>query len=124
MKNHSHDDEIRELLRQGDPAAGDPGLDADEATRMRRRILAEETERKAPSFRPIPALAAAATIVLVVLTGWQLLQTDVRPPTGEPEVETVVAPGPGESERRTRQIQFSTPWGTRIIWLLDSEFEV
>ncbi|MCH7781197.1 MAG: hypothetical protein IH848_10145 [Acidobacteria bacterium] len=121
-KQRPQRDEIRELLRQGDPAGNDRGLGADEAARMRRRIVTEATTRKAPLFRPIPALAAAAIIILVVATGWRFLRPEV--PAGPDGSKTAAVPGPAAPERRTRQVQFLTPGGTRIIWLLDSEFEV
>jgi hypothetical protein len=117
MKNERRPqrDEIRELLRQGDPLEADRGLGADELTRMRRRIVAEAATHRTRFFRPMPAFAAAAMVVLMLVIGWEFLRSEdpVTP------VESTA-----ESDRQTRQIQFSTPGGTRIIWLLDSEFEV
>jgi len=117
MTNHRRPqrDEIRELLRQGDPAGSDTALEADDVARMRRRIMAEAATHRTPFFRPMPTFATAAMVVLMLVIGWTFLRSDdpVTP------VESAI-----ESDRRTRQIQFSTPGGTRIIWLLDSEFEV
>jgi hypothetical protein len=91
---------------------------------MRRRIVAEAAARRAPVFRPFPALAASAAVVLLVAIGWSFLRPELPMPAPTAGAETAVAPATAESERRTRQVQFSTPGGTRVIWLLDSEFGV
>ena len=121
-KRRPQHDEIRELLRRGDPAGDGQGLDPEETARMRRRIVAEPATRRASVFRPLPAFAAAALVVLMVAVGWKVMRSELPPaPDG---TDSVTVPGPGDTGRRLRQVQFSTPGGTRIIWLLDSEFEV
>lgn len=97
---------LREILRRGDPARP---MAREEAERIRGAVLREA----ARSAGPEPArshwgmvIAMASAVVLAVGLGWGLFY--VRPE--EPE-ELV----------RSRQIQFETPGGTRIIWVLRPE---
>ncbi|HEY9420443.1 MAG TPA: hypothetical protein VIW92_03430 [Thermoanaerobaculia bacterium] len=60
-------------------------------------------EMRAPRKRPAPESTPAV-----------IADTAPAPPPEEPEVEATIA-------AETRQIQFSTPGGTRIIWVLTSD---
>ena len=97
---------LRDLLRQGDPARA---MTPEESDRIRRTVLREaarsETREPArPAFRWAPVLAMASTVALAVGLGWGLRE--------RPEVPVQ------EELARPRQIQFQTPGGTRIIWVL------
>lgn len=173
------DDRLRDLLRQGDPAAGEPGLSTEEVQAMRRAVLTAAPERR--RFGLIPALATGTAVALAVLLAVALWRggepqgiqppeeqvaavkpEPVRPPAPpaiveplaapepvkepvgkrqaapriappppslpEPEPPTVLAsvpetslPEPGLVEPRTREIQFLTPGGTRVIWVLTED---
>ena len=63
IKRRRQNDELLELLRRGDPAAGDRGLGAEETARLRRRVVSEASASKTPAFRPIPALAVLTVLV-------------------------------------------------------------
>ena len=162
------DRELRDLLRRGDPAAGDPGLDPLELGRMRRRILDAAARRPSVGLRLAWGTAGAVALLLVVLAGRGFLGPQ-RPGAGPREPGTAGlgsgAPGPGDDaaapaevvelpavprdlppqdmtaapaepeatavarvalrdERRARQIQFTAPGGTRIIWTLDPDFRL
>lgn len=100
---------LREILRSGDPARP---MTREETERIRGAVLREATR----SEDPAPArshwgmvLALASTVVLAVGLGWGLFQV-------KPE-----APAAQEALARPRQIQFETPGGTRIIWVLRPE---
>lgn len=155
-------DELRSILRKGDPAAGEPGLSPEEIQGMRRTVLSAVPEPRRRGWL-VPVLAgAAALIVAVVIFLWLTPSKEVvavRPPlplAGEGRGEgSVVAkttpplPSPAPQEREPpptprkkkvvhhepepvvvarveppatpaapHQIQFSTPGGTRIIWVL------
>ena len=171
MKNRN--DRLRDLLREGDPAAGDPGLSPEEVQAMRRTVLSAVPEPRRRGWL-VPALATAAALVLAaVLVLWRTAPETpdapdtpkpgpivaapmtpapaaepVRPapaPQPEPPVRIAVekpeerpeplavAPAvPALPEQQAvlpaapegqRQIQFSTPGGTRVIWMLNPATE-
>lgn len=101
----------QQLLRENDP--GDASMAPDIATRMREAVVRTgRATAAAPSVWPMRfALAAFACMVMMM----SILGTE-RSIATPPEA---VAPLAG-SERR--QIQFSTPGGTRIIWELNPGF--
>ena len=113
---------IRELLRRGDPGADgcDPGME--EVRQMRRKVLRAVPSPVLRALQPLPALAVSALVVLLVVLGWNLMRWETTAPVQEPEV--VAAPLGPQPQRRTRQIQFATPGGTRVVWILDSDFGV
>ena len=108
-------------LRDGDPLADTPALPPDEAQRIRRAILAAAGS-PAPTWRPRPILIAAtvaATLAGGVLMGRRLPHDEGvfgRPAAGG-DLQPVVEPP-------RRQVQFDTPGGTRIIWVIDPDFEL
>lgn len=182
-RSSERDARLRDLLRLGDPAAGEPGLSTEEIRAMRRAVLTAAPERR--RFGLIPALATGAAVGLAVLLAillWrggqrpgmqppdekvaavpaepvrppapiaeteppaapepseepvvkepvQERQTAPRvsppPPSQEPEPPVVLAsvpepslPEAGPVEPRTREIQFLTPGGTRVIWVLTED---
>jgi hypothetical protein len=176
----------RAVLREGDPARAEPGLDPLEVERMRRTVLAARPEpRRRHAVTPVWAasLAAAALILAiglvrtirveettpaVALSGPSPAPAAPAPPPARPvpprptpppavsslaprpEVRVARLPEPEPSEldaepdpglveevvlsasldsaaadgtagAQPRQVQFSTPGGTRIIWMLAPE---
>jgi hypothetical protein len=186
-RSSERDARLRDLLRQGDPAAGEPGLSTEEIHAMRRAVLTAAPERRRRGL--IPALATGAAVGLAVLLAvalWRGGEPQIQPPEekvaavtpepvrppappvvvepqapetpedttppqepavkkpvrkrhaaprvdpppvpGEPEPPVMLAsvpepslPEPRLEEPRTREIQFSTPGGTRIIWVLTDD---
>ncbi|HSN85873.1 MAG TPA: hypothetical protein VL025_03900 [Thermoanaerobaculia bacterium] len=97
---------FRDRLRQGDPARP---MAPEEAGRIRQIVLREAARGVAPEpeqrpFRWQFAAAMASAVALAVSLGWGLRE---RPEVTVPE-----------ELARPRQIQFETPGGTRIIWVL------
>lgn len=183
----NRNEKLREILRQGDPAAGEPGLSAEELQAMRRTVLNAVPERR--RFALIPALATGAAVALAVLLAvvlWRGEEQGTRPPEvkvavrpappvqpaappvtpgppaapepqppaepepaqepvrkrqaaprvapppppvlPEPEPLTELAsvsepsqPEPALEEPRGRHVEFSTPGGTRVIWVLTED---
>jgi type IV secretory pathway VirB10-like protein len=172
MNRQTRDERLRRMLREGDPAAGEPGLSPEELREMRRNVLNAIPERRS---RRLPAFvwAGAALAALAVLLGALVLRRNEVAPAPAPRVAAVVertertaatagtagtekaekteepvkaakkkpvrhrrrapaAPAPSvtsESPDRLasaapvepeepQQIQFSTPGGTRIIWVI------
>ncbi|HWM93533.1 MAG TPA: hypothetical protein VN493_22415 [Thermoanaerobaculia bacterium] len=175
--------DLRSILRKGDPAAGDPGLTAEEVRGMRRVVLSAVPEARRRGWL-VPALATAACMILATVIALSLWRPEPSPPwppspssptpsqgeggtaaqegvrgrpspgegvlgrsgrgdggegsgstkpvhpTPEPVViaraETPPAPPvpePPSVPAAQTQIQFSTPGGTRVIWLLNPATE-
>ncbi|HEX5714988.1 MAG TPA: hypothetical protein VF179_02440 [Thermoanaerobaculia bacterium] len=154
--------ELRSILRKGDPAAGEPGLTPEEVQGMRRAVLAAVPEPRRRGWL-VPAMVTAAALILAAVVALSLWQPDepsriaVRPPAVRPPLplagegsvvvveKTPPQPSPAPQEREPQpsprkkekvvqeepkpvvlaqaetpstQIQFSTPGGTRVIWVL------
>ncbi|HVL66851.1 MAG TPA: hypothetical protein VM364_06265 [Vicinamibacterales bacterium] len=101
----------RAILRQGDPAAA---LDPQAAARMRQAVVraAAADERRAPAWPMRLAFASFAGLVLTL----SVLGT--RPAHERP------GPAGVEAGAERRQIHFTTPGGTRIIWEINPEFRL
>jgi hypothetical protein len=107
---------LADILRAGDPAA-DSELSPMQVDAMRRRVLdaaGRPDVVRTPWHQP---LALATVIALAVAAGIEAgrhltLAGDIPEPESVRTVPT---------EHR-RQLQFSTPGGTRIIWVFDPEF--
>lgn len=114
--------DIKKLLEEGDPLRSEQPLSAVEAQVLRTAML--EAAVVAPRnivsawHRPL-----AVAVVLIVLIGLGGITSDraVTPAT-EPAGAADVTPAAENGERR--QIQFATPGGTRIIWILDPQFSL
>lgn len=113
--------ELKQILREGDPVAREPGLDAFHAQAMRQRVLlearAERAERAGFSratwwLRPVAVAGAlAACLIAGVSVGLRMNETQPIAPAA------VTAPA-------ERQLQFATPGGTRIIWTFHQEIDL
>ena len=112
--------DLRRILRDGDPARGPEheGLSAADAAVMRRRVLNATSHpdvARTPWQQP---LAVAAMIVLTMAAGvFAGLRFSANEAVSDP-------PGVSAPREAPRQLQFSTPGGTRIIWVFDPEFSV
>ena len=114
---------LADILRDGDPAA-DSELSTMQVDAMRRTVL-DAARRpdvvRTPWHQPLAMATMVAMVVLMVAAGivagrkWTIDVESVRP---QPET---VRPAPAEQRR---QLQFSTPGGTRIIWVFDPEFTI
>lgn len=109
----------RYCLRAEDPWRGDALTDLD-VRRMRHVVLA--AAHLEPRRLWMPRLLAAAMVALVCAGVWA-----VRQPAPAREVATDRPEGGRPTEARSsvvRQMQFSTPGGTRVIWVFDASFEM
>lgn len=83
---------LRDLLREGDPAAGDPGLSPEEVQGMRRTVLSAVPEPRRRGWL-VPALATAAALILAaVLVLWRTAPG--TPPEPGPVMAAPVTPAP------------------------------
>jgi hypothetical protein len=117
-------DVVTRALREGDPLSREAGLSAEDAAAMRRAIVAavdRQPSRAAAWPRPLMfAATLAATIVAGVLVRTRF--PSPRPAAVRSQVATPPAGGAAAPDVERRQLQFSTPGGTRIIWVFDPEF--
>jgi len=115
-------------LRDADRALGSD-VSPETAQRMRRAVLAAvpADTRAVPVWsRTFAATAAALTLVcvglLTALQGGKL--ADDRAARVEPTDAALVTAADDTPSTARQQLQFSTPGGTRIIWVFDPGFEV
>jgi hypothetical protein len=116
-------------LREADRAF-DAAIEPEDAQRLRRTVLAS-VRSGAPLAQlwPRAFAVAAATLVLVCATLLTALQRiEVAEPAAmkaKVQVEPAVgSAGDVEPPSDRQQLHFSTPGGTRIIWVFDPGFEV
>ena len=116
--------DVGKWLRDADPAAEEPGLSSVDAQVMRRAVIAATAEPRATSlFWPGPMLVA--TTIAVTLTAGVVIGRRLPPPRGVSSVRGLVSgasTGAAPQVSARRQLQFATPGGTRVIWVLDPEF--
>jgi len=115
---------VRDWLRSADPVVDEPPLSETDAQRLRRLVIAAGDERPT-SFAVWSRTSVAAVTLVVVLTvavgvsRWWSPTDDARAvPSGG---TAVTAPSSDASTRR--QLQFSTPGGTRVIWIFNADFK-
>ena len=106
-------EDIREGLRTTDPVAREPGLSMTEIQVMRRAIVAAGADRRHAGRLPWP-LALAGTLAFAVVLAF-FIGTVLVP------VRPVSSPPPATEQR---QLQFETPGGTRLVWVLNSQFDL
>jgi hypothetical protein len=155
-----NDERIHQILREGDPFAGEAGLSPEEIREMRRTVLNVLPDHPGRRVRLLPALALAGAAAVAVLIAVLTLhpgsgappkpappriaaapapvppapaaepapreEAKVRPrhhrrppaPRAPRTVEVVASLEPPKEPEGTplREIQFTTPGGTRILW--------
>ena len=104
----------RELLREADV---DESLPADQAQQIRQTAIAAAAAAVVPAS-VWPMRLAVASVALVMLLGGA---GDDRRGPGQSSETTGQAMTPVDERR---QLQFSTPGGTRIIWELNPNFSL
>jgi hypothetical protein len=100
-------------LRDADPVAAEPELLPEHVDGMRTRVMAARTTtpQRAPLFaHPAFLIAGLALLAVVAVLVGSL---------GQGRFATV--PPAAASASARRQIQFETPGGTHIIWVLDPD---
>jgi hypothetical protein len=115
---------LRAALRAGDPAADGSALDSD---RLRRRLRSAGEERaRRPAWGPwLPIAAVAASLAVLWLVVAPFRQTPPRsaPVRAASGAETEFATETVASGGELRQMQFETPGGTRIIWVMPAHLD-
>ncbi len=109
--------ELSRRLHEGDPLAGDPGLDRAERQAMRRAILEQVSEDSPGWWRQFPlALGVAALMAMALGAAWW--------PSATEEPATSATPrGEASASQENRTILFETPGGTPVVWVLNPNFD-
>jgi hypothetical protein len=118
--------DLRTQLRDALDEHDDERLPVDEVAAMRRTIVAsvrtDQEDHRAQSW--LQPFAVAATVVGMIAAGIAAGQRF----EARPAVTGVTAAGgddhPGAAPEGARQLQFSTPGGTRIIWIFNSDLDL
>lgn len=130
------DHAVRSALREGDPAADGRQPTPDEVARLRTRVLdaAHDAERERARLLDPPCLpesgrrwspaAVAAALVLLAIAATVALRFEPGE-RWERAGRLGTADGAGDAGETAdpagRQIQFTTPGGTRVVWMLYPE---
>jgi hypothetical protein len=132
MTRHIPEEVLSQLLRRHDPLRGDPGLSALQAAEMRRAVVTAVPERSTGWWPQLsPALSVAVLLAVALAVAWFPSATEQVPPLPVPMGETTVdsqtpSAGPGSYDSgnalENRKIQFETPGGTLVVWILDPNF--
>jgi hypothetical protein len=112
--------DVRRWLRDADPIAEEPALSFADVQRIRRRVVSD-AGRPRPAWWPRPLVVGATvatTLAVGVILGQQLQRDRALRQT-----ETV-GDWPIRVEPPRRQVQFATPGGTRIVWVIDPDFDL
>jgi len=122
------DDELRTLLREGDPGRDADDIDATEIARVRRRVVAAVSEipqRRRTGFRFVLAFAVLLVVAVVsVRLARRSSSESVRDVTVATTTAEPTTPARKSDEPHVRRVEMSTPGGTRIVWTLDPDFEL
>jgi hypothetical protein len=107
---------VAEWLREGDPIAGERDLSDVDARRIRQVVLAHrEPDRAGVLWRGVAVLASIALVVGALGTWLRDARGAGAPArSAGPGVVTPLEPPP-------RQVQFVTPRGTRVVWVLQAD---
>jgi hypothetical protein len=102
--------DLRSRLTQDDPLLREGDLSGAESRRLREQILTAKPAAGSVQSRLVLPIAAML-LFIAVGSGW-LVRTSVPARVLE------------SSQARTRQLQFSTAGGTRVIWTFNDNFEL
>jgi hypothetical protein len=114
--------DLRKRLTEGDPAAREPGMSDGDVQAMRRTVLAEARVQPEPAASWPRALPLAAALAACLMVGIGIgvrvrLSDDAVAPSVTPRLVTPV-------RDFGRQLQMTSPGGTRIIWTFHQELSL
>jgi hypothetical protein len=113
--------DIRDRLRAADPLLTDPALSVDDVARMRRTVL--DAVVQPPHDARLhwkKVLPIAAAVALIAGAGVDAARRASR----QAAIPAPLVSSPVTAEGAKRQLHFSTPGGTRIIWTIDPAFHL
>jgi hypothetical protein len=105
---------LKTLLRATDPLAHEKGLSEAEVRMLRQKVV---LAAMAPRSGWWPGTVAVAGSVIVALVVGAIAGIRLAPGISE-------SPRPTVSAQQSRQLQFETPGGTRVVWVLNPELDL
>ena len=118
--------DLSTLLKDADPVAREASLSPEDALRMRREMLAAlpVSVDVRPVWRRPLTFAAAAALMMTVITVAGHRTGSVQSSDEAPGPSPAPSDGGSSGSIATRQLQFATPGGTRIIWIFDENLRL
>lgn len=113
--------ELRDWLKDADPVVNEPQLPDADAQRMRRLIVAAGESRRSSFVEWTRGSWAAATVVIAVTIALSVSRW--MRPAEDGIRDTAAVPGIAPEAVTRRQVQLTTPGGTRVIWVFNAEFK-
>ena len=112
--------DIRSWLKEGDPLKIEPALAPGDVRAIRRAVITEAGGGHPVSrWWPGP-LATAAMLAAAIVAGVNIGRELPARPIAGPGATAAAGERPQEIERR--QVLFTTPGGTHIVWVFNSDF--
>lgn len=111
--------DLRQQLRDADPIRTEGGMSAVDVARVRMALLDVQLERATTSWLAFASVAAG--LVCVVTAGVWSVERGSRVTASNPPSFATAEP---EAEGVRRQVYFSTPGGTRVVWQFNPAFEL
>ena len=102
------------LLRASDPLAREEGLSEAEVQTLRQKVVLAAVERRSGWW---PGAVAVAGSVMVALVVGVLAGIRLAPNISE-------FPQPAVIAQESRQLQFETAGGTRVVWVLNPALDL
>ena len=112
---------LRTWLRDGDPVAHEPPLSSDQVEWMRHVVLTTKPPRRIGPW--VMRIAVASAFGLVAGAGIWWNATAPQQTSSHIDAANSASAAPATPGER-RQLQVTTPGGTRVIWVFDSNFEM
>ena len=111
--------DIGRRLRSADPLVREAGLSTEAFRAMRQTIVAAAREASGRRNALLPMVVATAVALTLAAAATLEHYWPGSDDSGRvPSLDT-----PSSAQGTTRQLQFATPGGTRVIWVFDSKFQ-
>jgi hypothetical protein len=117
--------DLTRLLRDADPVREEEGLAPADLQTMRRVVLAAVVEPAPPVLfwhQPLKVAFALVLTIVVGIVGGRLMVDREAGSSGTVSAANAGSSGSIGGDRL--QLQFSTPGGTRIIWIFDQNLRL
>ena len=132
MSAEKTENEMTRMLRDADPLDHEPGLTAAERAQIRLVVLSRVPEEASSLWRRLsPALSVAVLLAIALGLAWSpsIVDSPVAAPSSPLSAATSMTSSPAGlglqragNSLESRKIQFETPGGTLVVWVLDPNF--
>ena len=108
-------DTLNKLLQAADPLAREEGLSESEVWTLRQKVVLAAAVEPRPGWWP-GAVAVAGSVAGALIVG-AVAGIRLGPAISE-------SPQPAVVVQESRQLQFETPGGTRVVWVLNPALDL